>query len=70
MANAPNASSRTSESEAPTDLLAGLPGLATAPTPTASAADRLPLKIFGVMTVTSLGTFATLATGYQLLFAR
>lgn len=36
----------------------------------ASVPDRLPLKIYGVMAVTTLLTFTTLTTGYQLLFAQ
>ena len=31
---------------------------------------RLRLKIFGVMAVTTLLTFGTLVTGYEMLFAR
>jgi hypothetical protein len=30
--------------------------------------DRLPLKVYGVMAVTTAVTFATLTTGYQMLF--
>ena len=32
--------------------------------------DRLPLKVYGVMAVTTLLTFATLTSGYQMLFTR
>ena len=35
-----------------------------------SGAQRLPLRIYGVMAVTTLLTFATLTTGYQLLFTQ
>ena len=31
---------------------------------------RLPLKVYGVMAVTTLLTFATLTTGYQMLFTQ
>jgi hypothetical protein len=58
------------EADMPTDLLAALlmerarqPRVAAAARP-----ERLPLKVYGVMAVTSLLTFATLATGYQTLF--
>lgn len=38
-------------------------------TPRASSEpERLTLKIYGVMAATTLVTFATLVTGYQLLF--
>jgi len=30
--------------------------------------DRLPFKVYGVMAVTTALTFATLTTGYQMLF--
>jgi hypothetical protein len=30
--------------------------------------DRLPLKVYGVMAVTTAVTSATLTTGYQMLF--
>jgi hypothetical protein len=32
--------------------------------------DRLPFKVYGVMAVTTLLTFATLTSGYQMLFTR
>ncbi len=53
----------------PTDLLAELlvedTGAATAE---ARDADRLPAKIYAVMGVTTIVTFVTLQTGYELLF--
>ena len=53
----------------PTDLLAGLlMEQARSPAPTSPAAPRLPLKVYAVMALTSLLTFATLSTGYELLF--
>jgi len=36
--------------------------------PTASTAVKLTAKIYGVMVVTTLGTFATLSTIYELFF--
>lgn len=54
----------------PTDLLASLlMKRASAPSPTTREPDRLTPKIYAVMVLTSLLTFATLVTGYQLLFA-
>ena len=38
-------------------------------TPAAAPTEKLTLKIYGVMAVTTMLTFATLTTGYQLLFA-
>ena len=62
--------SSLSEAEVPTDLLAGLlMERANAPSPTRSVPDQLPLKIYAVMAVVTLLTFATLTTGYQLLFS-
>ncbi len=62
------ANSCPSEVELPTDLLAGLlPHAASEPVPTTAKRDALPPKIYAVMAVTSLLTFATLATGYQWL---
>jgi hypothetical protein len=59
-----------SEAEVPTDLLAGLlMELAKAPSATTREPMSVPLKIYAVMAVTSLATFATLTTGYQLFFA-
>ena len=40
---------------------------AAAPAPRAEP-EKLPLKVYGVMAVTTVLTFATLMTGYQLLF--
>ena len=58
------------ESEVPTDLLAGLlMERAREPKPAAPQPEKLPLKIYCVMAVTTALTFATLTTGYQMLFA-
>ena len=59
-----------SEAEVPADLLAGRlmeldHGQEAAPART----DRLTPKMYAVMAVTTLLTFGTLTTGYQLLFA-
>ena len=52
----------------PTDLLASLLiERASAPPPTPREPDSLTPKIYAVMALTSLFTFATLTTGYQLL---
>lgn len=54
----------------PTDLLAGLlMEQSSQPKPAAGEAEKLPLNVYCVMAVTTLLTFATLTTGYQLLFA-
>lgn len=62
--------SAQSEGELATDMLAGLLMARAAP---ASAKtrnpDRLSVKVYLVMTVTTLLTFATLTTGYELFFA-
>ena len=39
-------------------------------TPATAQPGKLPLKIWCVMAVTTVLTFATLTTGYQMLFAR
>ena len=59
---------RRAEAEMPTDLLAGLLMEMTRETRPAIRPGRVPLKVYGVMAVTTLLTFATLTTGYQLLF--
>jgi hypothetical protein len=59
---------RTGEAEMPTDLLAGLLMEMTRETRPAIRPGRVPLKVYGVMAVTTLLTFATLTAGYQLLF--
>jgi hypothetical protein len=62
--------SLASEAEVPTDLLAGLLiEQASAPAETGTKAVGVPLKVYAVMAVTTLLTFATLTTGYQLLFS-
>ena len=59
------------EVEVPTDMLAGLlMTRAETTSPAARESDRLSVKIYLVMTITTLLTFATLTTGYQLFFAR
>jgi len=66
---AQTSSSRT-EADVPTDLLASLlMERASAPSPTTPKPDRVPPKIYAVMALTSVITFATLTTGYQLLFS-
>jgi len=55
--------------ELPTDLLAGLL-MELGRTPATAQPGKLPLKIWSVMAVTTVLTFATLTTGYQMLFAR
>lgn len=58
-----------SEAEVPTDLLASLlMEQSSAPPAPTGHSERLPAKVYAVMAVTSLLTFGTLATGYQLLF--
>lgn len=42
---------------------------ASSPSPTSRKPDNLSLKIYAVMALTSLLTFGTLVTGYQLLFS-
>ena len=55
----------------PTDLLAGLlMEQARAPASRTRGPDRLTAKIYAIMAVTTLLTFATLTTSYQLFFAR
>jgi hypothetical protein len=41
----------------------------SAPSPMRREPDRVPLKIYAVMALTSLLTFATLTAGYQLFFS-
>ena len=56
------------EVDVPTDLLASLlMEQARAPSVTTRELHRLAAKVYGVMAVTTLMTFATLATGYQYL---
>ena len=57
------------ETELPTDLVAGLlMAAASAPAPRSRRGDRLTLKTYAVMAVTTALTFATLTAGYQALF--
>ena len=59
-----------SEGEVPTDLVASLLiERASAPVAATGQRESVPPKIYAVMALVSLSTFATLATGYQLLFA-
>ena len=37
--------------------------------PSFTSGDRMPPKVYGVMAITTMLTFATLTAGYQLLFA-
>lgn len=58
------------EAEVPTDLLAGLlMEMAREAKPAAAKPGKVPLKVYGVMAITTMLTFATLVSGYQLLFA-
>jgi len=62
-------SGRKAEAEMPTDLLAGLlMEMERETRPAAARSGRVPLKVYGVMAMTTLLTFATLTAGYQLLF--
>ena len=57
------------DEEVPTDLLAGLLMQRAAATPSPPRkAESLPAKVYAVMVLTSLLTFATLVTAYELLF--
>jgi len=59
-----------SEVEMPTDMLAGLlMEQASAPSAATAETHRLLARVYAVMTVTTLLTFATLTTGYQYFFA-
>ena len=58
------------EDEVPTDLLAGLLiEQARAAGSSPRQRESLPAKVFAVMGVTTLLTFATLVSGYQLFFS-
>ena len=58
------------EAQVPTDLLAGLlMERADASPVQRPEQDSLSAKIWAVMAVTTLLTFATLTTGYQMLFS-
>ena len=57
------------EAEMPTDLLAGLLMEMAREAKPAAQPGKVPLKVYGVMAITTMLTFATLASGYQLLFA-
>lgn len=63
------AGSSPSEGEVETNLLAGLLMEQDSASPTIREADRLPAKVYAVMALTSMLTFGTLVTGYQLLFS-
>jgi hypothetical protein len=63
-------SGRKTEADMPNDLLAGLLMEMTRETrPPTARPERVPIKVYCVRAVTTLVTFATLITGYQLLFA-
>jgi hypothetical protein len=65
-----HATAAGSEAEMPADLLAGLlMERASAASPPRRQPDKLPASVYGVMVVTTVMTFATLTTGYQMLFA-
>lgn len=58
-----------SEVEMPTDMLASLlMERASAPSAATAETHLLRAKVYAVMTVTTLLTFATLTTGYQYFF--
>ena len=58
------------EAEVPTDLLAGLLiEQVSAPVPHPRRPESLPAKVYAVIALTTVSTFGTLVTGYQLLFA-
>lgn len=58
------------EAEMPTDLLAGLlMEMAREAKPAVAQPGKVPLKVYGVMAITTVLTFATLVSSYQLLFA-
>ena len=64
------AGSSRNEAEVATDLLASLLiEQATASSPTIREAGIVPAKVYAVMALTSMLTFGTLVTGYQLLFS-
>ena len=61
---------KISETQLPTDLLAGLlMEQANSPAVQPRTRERLPARVYAVMAATTALTFATLTTGYQLLFA-
>ena len=64
--NSPDAGVRAGQ-DMPTDLLAGLL-MEQVRQPSAARSERLPLKVYGIMAMTTALTFATLTTGYQMLF--
>jgi hypothetical protein len=58
------------EAEVPTDLLADLLiEQASAPVPRPRQPESFPAKVYAVIALTTVSTFGTLVTGYQLLFA-
>ena len=58
------------EAEVPTDLLAGLlMERANAPARPPRERDSLSPKVYAVMALTTLSSFGTLVTAYQLLFS-
>jgi hypothetical protein len=66
-----HADGRWTETETSADLLVGLwIEQARGPEPGAARPEKLPFKVYLVMAVTALLTFAALMTGYQILFAR
>jgi hypothetical protein len=63
-------SGQRADAEMPTDLLAGLlMEMSREAKPAIARPGRVPLKVYGVMAMTTALTFATLVSGYQLLFA-
>jgi hypothetical protein len=57
------------EADMPTDLVAGLL-MEMERARSARAPDRLTLKVYCVMAITTALTFATLVSGYQMLFTQ
>ena len=57
------------EAEMPTDLLAGLL-MEMERARSAEAPEKLTLKIYCIMAITPALTFATLVSGYQMLFTQ
>ena len=69
MHNGPVHNRPSIEADQPTDLLAGLlMEQLREPQPATALREKLPLKVYGVMAMTTALTFATLTTGYQMLF--
>ena len=68
--NATTAESRPFTDRGAADRSSGRLVDGTGPDAATAQPGKLPLKIWCVMAVTTVLTFATLTTGYQMLFAR